>query len=199
MRRRARRVRRFLNARSDEEIIFTRNATEAINLVASSYGAPSIGEGDEIVLTIMEHHSNIVPWHFQRERKGAVLKWAPMSDDGEFLLDEFERLHHAAHQDGRDHAYVERARHDRAAQGRRAHRACARHPGAGRRQPGGRASSRSMCRISMSISTPSPATSSTGRPASACSTARRSIWTRMPPYQGGGEMIGTVTTRDNHL
>ena len=85
-------VRRFVNARSDEEIIFTRNATEAINLVASSYGAPNIGEGDEILLTIMEHHSNIVPWYFLRERQGAVLKWAPISDDGAFLLDEFERL-----------------------------------------------------------------------------------------------------------
>jgi cysteine desulfurase/selenocysteine lyase len=85
-------VRRFLNARSDEEIIFTRNATEAINLVASSYGAPHIGEGDEILLSIMEHHSNIVPWHFLRERQGAVLKWAPVSDAGEFLLDDFERL-----------------------------------------------------------------------------------------------------------
>ena len=85
-------VRRFLNARSDAEIIFTRNATEAINLVAQSYGVPHIGEGDEIVLSIMEHHSNIVPWHFLRERKGAVLKWAPVADDGEFLLDEFEKL-----------------------------------------------------------------------------------------------------------
>jgi cysteine desulfurase/selenocysteine lyase len=85
-------VRRFINAASDEEIIFTRNATEAVNLVASSYGAPRIGEGDEILLTIMEHHSNIVPWHFLRERQGAVLKWAPVSDSGEFLLDEFERL-----------------------------------------------------------------------------------------------------------
>jgi cysteine desulfurase/selenocysteine lyase len=85
-------VRRFVNARSDEEIIFTRNATEAVNLVASSYGAPHIKEGDEILLTIMEHHSNIVPWHFLRERQGAVLKWAPVSDNGDFLLDEFKRL-----------------------------------------------------------------------------------------------------------
>ena len=85
-------VRRFVNARSDAEIIFTRNATEAINLVASSYGAPRIEEGDEILLTIMEHHSNIVPWHFLRERQGAVLKWAPVTDAGEFRIEEFERL-----------------------------------------------------------------------------------------------------------
>lgn len=85
-------VRRFLNAASADEIVFTRNATEAINLVAASYGGANIGEGDEIVLSIMEHHSNIVPWHFHRERKGAVLKWAPISDTGEFLIEEFERL-----------------------------------------------------------------------------------------------------------
>lgn len=85
-------VRRFINAGRVEEVLFTRNATEAINLVASSYGRAEIGEGDEIVLSIMEHHSNIVPWHFLRERKGAVLKWAPVADDGTFLLDEFEAL-----------------------------------------------------------------------------------------------------------
>ncbi|WP_315719950.1 MULTISPECIES: cysteine desulfurase [unclassified Bradyrhizobium] len=86
------RVTRFLNARRSEEIIFTRNATEAINLVASSWGGPNIGEGDEIVLSIMEHHSNIVPWHFLRERQGAVITWAPVDDDGNFLIDEFEKL-----------------------------------------------------------------------------------------------------------
>ena len=85
-------ARRFLNAPSTEEIVFTRNATEAINLVAQSFGGMAIGEGDEIVLSILEHHSNIVPWHFHRERRGAVLKWAPVDDDGNFLPDEFEKL-----------------------------------------------------------------------------------------------------------
>jgi cysteine desulfurase / selenocysteine lyase len=85
-------VRRFLNAPTVDEVIFTKNATEAINLVASSYGGMVINEGDEIVLSIMEHHSNIVPWHFHRERRGAVLKWAPISDTGEFLFDQFEKL-----------------------------------------------------------------------------------------------------------
>lgn len=83
-------VRSFLNAARVEEIVFTRSATEAINLVASSFAGPRIGEGDEIVLTIMEHHSNIVPWHFHRERKGAVLKWVDIADDGSFDLDAFE-------------------------------------------------------------------------------------------------------------
>jgi len=85
-------VRAFLNAGRPEEIIFTRNATEAINLVAYSYGRDHIREGDEIVLSIMEHHSNIVPWHFLRERQGAVLKWAPVDEDGNFLIEEFEKL-----------------------------------------------------------------------------------------------------------
>ncbi|MBX3518723.1 MAG: cysteine desulfurase [Xanthobacteraceae bacterium] len=85
-------VRGFLNAKSASEIVFVKNATEAINLVASSFGLAEIGEGDEIVLSIMEHHSNIVPWHYHRERKGAVIKWAPVDEDGNFLLDEFEKL-----------------------------------------------------------------------------------------------------------
>jgi cysteine desulfurase/selenocysteine lyase len=85
-------VREFLNAGSTDEIIFTRSATEAINLVADSYGRMAINEGDEIIVSIMEHHSNIVPWHFLRERKGAVIKWVPVDDEGNFLLDEFERL-----------------------------------------------------------------------------------------------------------
>ena len=82
---------KFLNAGSEDEIIFTKNATEAINLVAQSYGGMVIGEGDEIVLTIMEHHSNIVPWHFHRERNGASLKWVPVADDGSFSIEEFEK------------------------------------------------------------------------------------------------------------
>ncbi|MGY3698236.1 cysteine desulfurase/selenocysteine lyase [Bradyrhizobium sp. USDA 3240] len=85
-------VAQFINARRSEEIVFTRNVTEAINLVASSWGGVNIGEGDEIVLSIMEHHSNIVPWHFLRERHGAVIKWAPVDDEGNFLIEEFEKL-----------------------------------------------------------------------------------------------------------
>jgi cysteine desulfurase/selenocysteine lyase len=85
-------VRAFLNARRSEEIVFTRNATEAINLVAYTFGRERIKVGDEIVLSIMEHHSNIVPWHFLRERHGAVVKWAPVDDEGNFLIDEFEKL-----------------------------------------------------------------------------------------------------------
>ncbi len=84
-------VRGFVNASSVDEIVFTRSATEAINLVAQSFAAPRVGEGDEIVVSIMEHHSNIVPWHFLRERQGAVVKWVDVTDDGAFDLDAFER------------------------------------------------------------------------------------------------------------
>ena len=84
-------VRSFLNAGSVDEIIFTKSATEAINTVAYGYGMPKIGEGDEILLTILEHHSNIVPWHFIRERQGAKLVFAPVDDEGVFHLDEFEK------------------------------------------------------------------------------------------------------------
>jgi len=85
-------VRAFLNAEKPQEIIFTRNATEAINLVAYTFGVEQVRAGDEIVLSILEHHSNIVPWHFLRERHGAVIKWAPIDEAGNFLLDAFEEL-----------------------------------------------------------------------------------------------------------
>ncbi|MFD1694440.1 cysteine desulfurase [Roseibium aestuarii] len=82
-------VRRFLNAPSVDEVIFTRSTTEAINLVSYGLGPDHFGPGDEIVLSIMEHHSNIVPWHFHRERNGAVLKWVYVREDGSFDLDAF--------------------------------------------------------------------------------------------------------------
>jgi cysteine desulfurase / selenocysteine lyase len=85
-------ARAFLNAPSKDQIIFTRNATDAINIVAQSFGGMVLGEGDEIVLSILEHHSNIVPWHFHRERKGAVIKWAPIDDEGNFLIEEYAKL-----------------------------------------------------------------------------------------------------------
>lgn len=86
-------ARRFLNAAHLEEIVFTRSSTGALNTVASSLGRYlKIQEGDEIILSILEHHSNIVPWHYWRERHGAVIKWAPIDEDGNFLIEEFEKL-----------------------------------------------------------------------------------------------------------
>ncbi len=84
-------VRRFLNAPSVDEIVFTKSTTEAINTVAYGWGMPNIGADDEIVITIMEHHSNIVPWHFIRERQGAKLVWVPVDDEGRFHIEDFEK------------------------------------------------------------------------------------------------------------
>ena len=85
-------LRDFLNARDRKEIIFTRNATEAINLVAFAWGRSTLKPGDEIIISEMEHHSNIVPWQMLRDEKDLVLKVAPVSDDGEFLMDAFKKL-----------------------------------------------------------------------------------------------------------
>ena len=83
-------TRRFLNAESVDQIIFTGGATDAINLIAYGFLEPQIKAGDEIILSEMEHHSNIVPWHFMRERHGAVLKWVPVTDDGELDMAAYE-------------------------------------------------------------------------------------------------------------
>jgi cysteine desulfurase / selenocysteine lyase len=85
-------VKKFINANSKDEIIFTKNATESINLVASTFGQQNIEKGDEILLTELEHHSNYVPWHYLREIKGAVIKFAPINDDGDIILSELEKL-----------------------------------------------------------------------------------------------------------
>jgi cysteine desulfurase/selenocysteine lyase len=85
-------VRNFLNAESDHEIIYVRGTTEGINLVAHSFGRQNIGEGDEIIVTAMEHHSNIVPWQILCQEKGAYLKVIPINDHGELLMNEYEKL-----------------------------------------------------------------------------------------------------------
>lgn len=83
---------KFINARSTNEIVFTRGTTESINLLASSFGEAFLKEGDEVIVSTMEHHSNIVPWQLLQMRKGIVLRVIPMNDRGELLLDEYERL-----------------------------------------------------------------------------------------------------------
>ena len=102
--------RRFLNARSVEEIVFTKNATEAVNLVAYAWGMETLRRGDEIILSVMEHHANIVPWHMLRERLGAELKWVPVSDTGEFHIEELEKLITPHTKNDRFDAYVQCAR-----------------------------------------------------------------------------------------
>ena len=85
-------VRRFLNARSTAEIVFTRGTTESINLVASCFGEAFMREGDEVILSEMEHHSNIVSWQLLQARRGIKLRVVPINDRGELVLDEYEQL-----------------------------------------------------------------------------------------------------------
>ena len=85
-------VKNFINAESKDEIIFTKNATEAINLVATTFGQLNINKGDEILITELEHHSNYVPWHYLRERKGAIIKFLPINDDGDIILEKLKEL-----------------------------------------------------------------------------------------------------------
>ena len=86
------RVKKYINAKHREEIIFTKGATESINLIASTYGEKFINKGDEIILTELEHHSNYVPWNFIREKKGAIIKFAPVNEKGEVEVDEIKKL-----------------------------------------------------------------------------------------------------------
>ncbi len=85
-------VRRFINARESREVIFTRGTTEAINLVASSYTEACMNEGDEVIISVMEHHSNIVPWQLMAARKGIAIKVVPINDRGELIVEEYEKL-----------------------------------------------------------------------------------------------------------
>ena len=85
-------VQKYLNAKHREEIIFTKSATESINLVASSFGKKHINKGDEILITELEHHSNYVPWHYLRSEKGAVIKFAPVNEDGDVEIDSIKKL-----------------------------------------------------------------------------------------------------------
>ena len=85
-------VKKFVNANSKDEIIFTKNATESINLIASTFGQLNIKKGDEILITELEHHSNYVPWHYLRETKGAIIKFAPINDDGDIIIEKLKEL-----------------------------------------------------------------------------------------------------------
>lgn len=85
-------VRRFINARSAAEVVFTRGTTEGLNLIAATYCQAFMREGDEVIVSAMEHHSNIVPWQLQAQQRGIVLKVIPMTDTGELMLDEYEKL-----------------------------------------------------------------------------------------------------------
>ena len=186
-------VHKFLNAPDMHQIIFTRGTTEAINLVAQSWGRANLGPGDEVLITEMEHHSNIVPWQIVCEQTGRTLGRRPVTDDGELDMDAFEKQAVRADQARRRRPHLERARapsiRSRRSRGSPTRRApwCW---STARRRP---RICKSTCRTSTATSTRSRATRSTARPASACSTARRELLEAMPPWQGGGEMILSVS------
>ena len=164
-------IARFLGAGSPEEIVFTTGSTMGINLVSYAWAAPRLQAGDEIVLSVMEHHANIVPWHFLRERQGVVLKWVDIEPDGSLDPERGARRHRPAHEARRRHPHVERARHRRRRRGdlrRRARaRACRCWSTAARR----RCTWPSTCSAHrLRLLRRSPATSSTARPARARST-----------------------------
>ena len=132
-------VARFLNARKPQEIVFVRGTTEAINLVAATCGRASVGRGDDVVVSAMEHHSNIVPWQILCEQTGARLRIIPITDAGELDLDAYERLLTDRTRIVSVVARLERVRHGESGRGDRSPRAPARHPGARGRGTSGRA------------------------------------------------------------
>ncbi len=141
-------VERFINAADSREVVFTKGCTEGINLVAQSWGGTNLKPGDEVLVTWMEHHSNIVPWQLVCAATGATLRVAPITARGELDLEAFDRLLTRAHQDGRDHPREQRAGHDQprgCAGGKsagcrrhRAHRRRAGHPAHASRRAGDR-------------------------------------------------------------
>jgi cysteine desulfurase/selenocysteine lyase len=137
-----RKMQSFLNAADASGIIFVRSATEAINLVAQTYGRTNVHAGDEVLITAMEHHSNIVPWQILCEEKGARLRVAPISDSGELLLKDFENLLGPANQNRRRNARLKRAGHDQSCPAHYRNCTSRKRSGAGRWSPG-RASSQS--------------------------------------------------------
>ena len=180
-------------------IVLTKGTTDGINLVAQSYGRSVLKAGDEILISWLEHHSNIVPWQLvcRADRRGARV--VPINELGEIDLDAYARAAVAAHADRRHRPRLERARHDQSDRGD--DRAGARAPApwcwsTARRR---RRISPSTCRRSTATSTCCRATRCSARPASACSTARASLLEAMPPYQGGGDMIAVGHVREDAL
>ncbi len=141
------RIARFIGAAEPAEIIFTRNATEAINLVAYSYGRTFLKAGDEVVLSEMEHHANIVPWQILREAIGIELKIVPIDEAGELDMEAYKAALGGQSQARRDDPYVERARHRDADQGDHRPRPCRRREGSRRWLPDG-AARKDRCRRS---------------------------------------------------
>jgi cysteine desulfurase/selenocysteine lyase len=185
-------VRRFLNARSTREIIFVRGTTEAINLVANSWGRGHLEPGDEILITYLEHHANIVPWQMICAATGARLRAAAVRPNGELDFDSFRAM-----LTPRPDSSRWRTCRMRSAPSCRCTRSCAWRMRAACRccltAPRLSRTNRSMCRTSTAIFMRSPDTRSMPPPASVCSTDANHCWQRCRPGKGGGDMIASVS------
>ena len=185
-------VRQFVNARKNEEIIFVRGATEAINLVAASYGRNKLKAGDEIIVSEMEHHSNIVPWQMTCEATGAKLRVIPMSDDGELDVEAYAKFAKCAYQDCSDHSCRERVGHDFTDQKNYANGACA---GAVVLVDGAQAAPHIAIDV-QDLDVDFYALSGHkiyGPTGIGILYGKENLLEAMPPYQGGGDMIRTVS------
>ena len=170
----------FINAPSRDEVIFTKNASESLNLVANMLGWADepyrVDPDDEIVITEMEHHSNIVPWQLLAQRTGAKLKWFGLTDDGRLDLSDIDARHHRADEDRLLRAGLQHPRHGQPGRGDRPPRPGGRRAGRASTPRRPRRTCRWTCRRSAPTSWPSPATRCAARPASACCGAARSCW-----------------------
>ncbi len=181
-------VKRFINAPSEREVVFTKNATEGLNLVAYSWGRTNLREGDVVVLTHMEHHANIVPWHILAAERGIVLRWVPLTPEG--LLDLTDLDSAARRCEGvRLRCDVERARHDQPCSPARA----TPRTRTGRWRSSTRVSTCRTCRPTSSrwapTSSRSPRTRCAGPTGIGVLWGREELLDAMPPFLGGGDMI----------
>ena len=175
------RVRRFVNAASVREVVFVRGTTEAINLVAQSCGRSRLRPGDEILITALEHHANIVPWQMVCEQTGAMLKVAPINRRGELEFDEYLKLLSPRTRLVGHRSRLQCPGHGAAGEAHGRRPPMPRGPWCWSMAPRPCPTSRSTCRPSARTSMPSPGTSSTDRPASACSTPARHCSRRCRP------------------
>ena len=181
------RVARYIGAASPDEIIFTRGTTESINLVAQAWGGKALRAGDVILLTEMEHHSNLVPWQLIAERTGARLRFVPVNDDGTLALDQLDATPHDGGEAVRVHPRLELVRHDQSGRGPLPQSTRRRRASRSSTPRKARVTCRSMSRNSVAISSPSPATKCVPRPASAHSTAARKFSSNFRPGTAAGK------------
>ena len=185
---------RIFNAASDKQIIFTGGATDAINLVAHGYLEPRLKPGDEIILSEMEHHSNIVPWHFLREQCGAVLKWVPVTDDGALDMEAYADMLGPRTEICVTHTNVQRAGHGDGCKNHYRPGACQKRSGFAGRMSGAVHLPTDVQALDVDFYVFS-GHKFTDPAASAFYMLSRKCW-RMRPYRGGGEMIREVSLDD---